>query len=316
MNNSFTVHQLIQHLEYEIINESHRTESIHIYTSEFNRPGLQLSGFYTSFVPGRIQIIGGAEWQYLYTLEPEVRRSRIEKLFAQRIPLLIVTRGQEIFPETVELAREYHITILRTPKTTTKVVNELITYMETALAPTIRRHGILMDIYGVGVLITGESGIGKSETALDLIVNGHKLISDDSVIIKKIDDRLIGTSPPVTRHFMEIRGIGIIDIQRLFGVGAVMEQKEIEFIIHLTHWVEGQEYDHLGMLDDFEIIMGRQVKKAEIPLRPGRNTAVIMEIATQNFKQKEMGYNPAEVLNQRIMEAIRINREKEFNQKP
>lgn len=305
MDNSFTVQQLIEDLDFETIYKATNIERVKIYTSEFNRPGLQLSGFYTKFVPDRIQIIGGAEWHYLSTLSQEVRYQRLEKLFQEKIPLLIVTRGQKIYPEIRIYAKKYDCTVLRTAETTSRAVNILINYMDIALAPTIRRHGILLDIYGVGVLITGESGIGKSETAVDLIVSGHKLISDDSVIIKRLEDRLIGTSPPITRHFMEIRGIGIIDVERLFGIGSVMEEKDVELVIQLEHWNEKEDYDRLGIENEKENILGCMIPKVELPVRTGRNTAVIVEIATRNFKQKELGYNPALALNDRILKSIK-----------
>ncbi|CAC9929612.1 HPr(Ser) kinase/phosphatase [Aedoeadaptatus coxii] len=225
-NKRFTVKELIEDNKFEVIYEAKDTAETYLYTTEFNRPGLQLCGFYTKFVANRIQIIGGAEWHYLKALDPEVRRARLKALFDHKIPVLIVTRNQEIFPEAVAFARQNNCTILRTGEGTSRAVNKLITYMERALAPTVRRHGILLDIFGVGVLMVGESGIGKSETALDLIVNGHKLIADDSVLIKKLDERLVGTSPKITRHFMEIRGVGIIDVERLFGIGSIWKKKK------------------------------------------------------------------------------------------
>ncbi|MDQ0507681.1 HPr kinase/phosphorylase [Aedoeadaptatus ivorii] len=305
---SFTVEQLIQSNDFEVVHKAVNVDRVRLYTPEFNRPGLQLCGFYTKFVSDRIQIIGGAEWHYLKALDPEVRRSRLKTLFEHEIPVLIVTRGQEIFPEMLQFAGEHDCTILRTVDPTSRAVNNLINFMDAALAPTIRKHGILLDIYGVGVLIVGDSGIGKSETALDLIVNGHKLIADDSVRIRKLENRLIGTSPKVTRHFMEIRGIGIIDVERLFGIGCIMEEKEIELVIHLTQWDDFADYNRLGIEDERVSILDISLPKVEIPMRTGRNTAVIIEIATRNFKQKEMGYNAALALNQRVLESIEENK--------
>lgn len=305
MNNKrITVKELIEDNDFEVIYEAKDAEKTYLYTTEFNRPGLQLSGFYTQFVSNRIQIIGGAEWHYLKALDPEVRRSRLKALFDHKIPLLIVTRDQKIFPEMIAFARQNNCTILRTEDGTSRALNKLITYMERALAPTLRRHGILLDIFGVGVLMLGESGIGKSETALDLIVNGHKLIADDSVLIKKLDERLIGTSPKITRHFMEIRGIGIIDVERLFGIGSIMEEKEIELVIELTQWDDFADYNRLGIDDEKISILDVSLPKIEIPMRTGRNTSVIVEIATRNYKQKELGYNAALALNQRVLNSI------------
>lgn len=309
---SFTVKDLIDEksLNLEVVYQAEDYDQVKIYTSEVNRPGLQLCGFYTKFAPNRIQIIGGAEWHYLNKLDRHARFESLQQLFSKEIPLLIFTRGNLIFDEAVYLAREYDVSILKTKETTSRMVNQLINYMDRALAPSLRQHGILLDIYGVGVLLTGESGIGKSETAIDLIVNGHKLISDDSVIIKRIEDRLIGTSPPITRYFMEIRGVGIINIVRLFGIGSVMEEKDIDLIIHLEHWDEDKDYDRLGIEDKKENVLGILVPRIDIPMRSGRNTAVIIEIATRNYKQKELGYNPALALNERILASIK-KREKE-----
>lgn len=233
---------------------------------------------------------------------------RLKALFAHKITVMIVTRNQRIFPEMLMYAKEYNCTILRTPDSTSRAVNKLITYLERALAPSIRRHGILLDIYGVGVLITGESGIGKSETALDLIANGHKLIADDSVLIRMLDNRLIGTSPKITRHFMEIRGIGIIDVERLFGIGCIMEEKEVELVIELTPWDDFADYNRLGIEDEKIEILDKSVPVMEIPMRTGRNMSMIIEIATRNFKQKEMGYNAALALNQRVLDSIEKNK--------
>lgn len=308
---SFSVKDLIEDkgLDFEVFYESSDCAYTKIYSPEINRPGLQLVGYYTKFTPNRIQIIGGAEWHYLNELPEEKRFNALEQLFKERIPLLIFTRGNRIFDEVLYLAKEYDITLLRTSKTTTRIVNQLINFMDMALAPTLRKHGILLDIYGVGVLLTGDSGIGKSETAIDLIVSGHKLISDDSVIIKKLENRLIGTSPPITRHFMEIRGVGIIDVVRLFGIGAIMEEKEIELIIHLEPWDDNKDYDRLGIKDEYENILDVMVPRIDIPMRSGRNTSIIIEIATRNYKQKELGYNAALALNDRILESIEQNKE-------
>ena len=303
-----SVEELIKENDFEVIHQADNTRTVHLYSSEFNRPGLQLCGFYTKFVPDRIQIIGGAEWWYLEGLDPKVRAMRLKALFAHKITVMIVTRNQRIFPEMLMYAKENNCTILRTPDSTSRAVNKLITYLERALAPSIRRHGILLDIYGVGVLITGESGIGKSETALDLIANGHKLIADDSVLIRMLDNRLIGTSPKVTRHFMEIRGIGIIDVERLFGIGCIMEEKEVELVIELAPWDDFADYNRLGIEDEKVEILDKLVPVMEIPMRTGRNMSMIIEIATRNFKQKEMGYNAALALNQRVLESIEKNK--------
>lgn len=218
--------ELIVDNDFEVIQQAEDTRNVRLYSSECNRPGLQLCGFYTKFVPDRIQVIGGAEWCYLEGLDPKVRDTRLKAFFEHKITVLVITKNQRIFPEMITYAKENNCTILRTPDSTSLAVYKLITYLERALAPSLRKHGILLDVYGVGVLIIGESGIGKSETALDLIVSGHKLIADDSVLIRMLDNRLIGTSPKITRHFMEIRGIGIIDVERLLASVALWRKKK------------------------------------------------------------------------------------------
>ncbi len=305
---SISVQELIVDNDFEVIQQAEDTRNVRLYSSECNRPGLQLCGFYTKFVPDRIQVIGGAEWCYLEGLDPKVRDTRLKAFFEHKITVLVITKNQRIFPEMITYAKENNCTILRTPDSTSLAVYKLITYLERALAPSLRKHGILLDVYGVGVLIIGESGIGKSETALDLIVSGHKLIADDSVLIRMLDNRLIGTSPKITRHFMEIRGIGIIDVERLFGIGCIMEEKEVELVIELTQWDDFAEYNRLGMEDEKTEILGKAVPKIEIPMRTGRNTSMIIEIATRNFKQKELGYNAAEALNQRVLDSIEKNK--------
>ncbi|MDO5713804.1 MAG: HPr(Ser) kinase/phosphatase [Tissierellia bacterium] len=300
----FTLNRLIRDLRFITVHLAEGYEDVKISTNELNRPGLQLCGYYNKFAPDRIQIIGGAEWDYCYHLTSEERYDCLEPIFRSEIPLMIFSRGNLVFQEAIDLAKKYNRTLLSTEAKTSQIINQLINYMDAELAPSTRAHGILLDIFGVGVLLMGESGIGKSETALDLLVNGHKLISDDSVIIKRIDEKLLGVSPAITRHFMEIRGIGIIDVQRLFGVGYVMEEKEVELIIHLVEWDQNNEYDRLGLEDEFENILGVDIPKMSIPVRTGRNTSMVVEVATKNFKQKEMGYNPALALNERIVKNI------------
>lgn len=300
----FTVNKLIRDLKFVTIYLADGYEEVKISSNEINRPGLQFAGYYNKFSPERIQIIGGAEWEYVNDHPSHQRQAILEPFFQSEIPVVIFTRGNPVFSEALTLARRYNRTILSTDLKTSRLINLLINYMDVELAPSIRSHGILLDIYGVGVLMTGESGVGKSETALDLLVGGHKLISDDSVIIKRIDEKLLGTSPVVTRHFMEIRGVGIIDVQRLFGVASVMEEKEVELMVHLEAWNENREYDRLGLDDTYENILGVDVPKISIPVRTGRNTAMIVEVATRNFKIKELGYNPALALNERIMQNI------------
>ena len=304
MNGSFSLKQLIDDMGFEVVYLAKDYEEVEIESNELNRPGLQLFGYFRKYVSERIQIIGGAEWQFCNDLTHEKRCQVLEPIFASHIPVMIFSRGNAVFKEAVDLAKKYDRTILTTKATTSRLVNQLINYTDVLLAPSMRVHGILMDIYGVGVLLTGPSGVGKSETALDLLVNGHKLISDDSVIIRRLDEQLHGTSPKVTQHFMEIRGVGIIDVQRIFGVGCVMEEKEIDLIVHLEPWNENISYDRLGEKSQYGQYLGIEVPMMTIPVKSGRNTSMVIEVATKNFKLKDLGYNAAVALNDRVMNEI------------
>ena len=238
---------LVEELNFEIIHKSTDYNEIEIKSSDINRPGLQLCGYYAKFVKDRIQLIGTQEWHYINSLNDEEKFSTLEKLFKYNIPVVVFSRNNMIFPQAKFLAEKYNVTVIRSSDTTSKIFSKIISFVDEALAPTTRMHGVLLDIYGIGVLITGRSGIGKSETALDLISNGARLISDDSVIIKNIDKKLIGKSPDITKYFMEIRGVGIIDIQKMFGIGFVMEEKAIEVVVNLEDWDESKEYERLGL---------------------------------------------------------------------
>ncbi|MET3616396.1 HPr kinase/phosphorylase [Peptoniphilus olsenii] len=298
---------LVENYDLEIVHKSSDYDKIIINSSEINRPGLQLCGHFNKFVNERIQVIGTQEWHYLNSLDDKNIKESLNKLFQYNIPCLIFSRNNEVFEEAYYLAKEHDRTLLKSKEPTAKLMSKIVSHIEEDLAPTIRVHGVLLDIYGVGVLIKGRSGIGKSETALDLITNGARLIADDSVIIKNIDQRLIGKSPDITKHFMEIRGVGIIDIQKMYGVGFVMEEKSIEIIINLEDWDESKEYERLGIINNHETLLGIDVAKFDIPVKPGRHTAMIVEVATKNYKQKELGHNPAIELNARILKNKKDN---------
>lgn len=302
--NRIKLKDIVEDLNLEKLYLSKNFNEISVDSSELNRPGLQLCGYFNKFAVERIQIIGTQEWCYLKELTPQKRYQSLKLLFQFDIPCIIFSRNHKIFDEVLQLAVIYGVTVLKTKEKTSKLMSRLISYLDEAMAPTTRIHGVLLDIYGVGVLITGSSGIGKSETALDLISTGAKLISDDSVIIKRLDDRLIGTSPVITKHFMEIRGIGIIDVQKMFGVGYVMEEKNVEMLVNLEDWDEQKEYDRLGIQNRYENLLGVDIVRYDIPVKPGRHTSLIIEVATKNFKQKELGYNPALTLNHRIAQEI------------
>ncbi|TCO70737.1 HPr(Ser) kinase/phosphatase [Marinisporobacter balticus] len=296
-----TIENLIEDLQLEVIHRSEETE-INIEESDINRPGLQLAGFYEYFAYERVQVIGKVEWTYFDSLDAQVRKPRTEKLFSHALPCVIVARGLDVHKECLEAAKKFNRPLLRTDVSTTQLISQLNNYLNDKLAPVITRHGVLVDVYGIGILISGESGIGKSETALELIKRGHRLVADDAVEIKKKDkNRLEGSAPEVIRHFMELRGIGILDIKHLYGVGAVRNKKTIELVIEMENWKPEKHYDRLGMDEEFMEILDVNIYKITIPIKPGRNLAMIIEAAAKNHRQKRMGYNAAEKLNERLL---------------
>ena len=261
------------------------------------RPGLQLAGYFKYFDSSRIIVFGNSEYEYLRDLSPDIRRERVKMLFSYKdIPCLILSRDLPVLQEIIGEARKTGCPILRTDKVTTAIMNDLFFYLNKKLAPQTTIHGVLMDISGVGILITGHSGVGKSETAMELIKRGHRLVADDSVIIKKVSDSLIGTSPEMIRYFMELRGIGIINVKNMYGSGSFLNEKEIDLVMELEDWVEGKEYDRIGDDTLYETILGKQVMKHVVPVKPGRNLSIIIEVAARNFRLKSMGYDAAQEL--------------------
>ena len=270
---------------------------IFIEEADVNRPGLQLMGFYEYFNPERIQIVGKMEFAYMATIEENTRRERLELLLSQRLPALIITRELPYFPEMLEYARRYEVPLLRSKDSTSNFMAGLIAYLNLNLAPRITRHGVLIEVYGEGMLITGESGVGKSETAIELVKRGHRLVADDAVEIRRVSNiSLVGTSPENIRHFLELRGIGIVNARRLFGIGAVKVTEKIDLIVELEPWDAEKIYDRMGMDNEFISILGVNVPSVTIPVKPGRNLAVILEVAAMNNRQKKMGYNAAQEL--------------------
>lgn len=299
----------IKALSLEVLSPG-RVKEWDIISAELNRPGLQFVGFYEHFAHERPQVVGLVEMTYLESLPEELRRERLEMFFSHPIPCVILCRGMMPTPDMLELAEKHGIALLRTEAVTTKLIVNAMNYLNHCIAPRATMHGVLMDVYGVGVLITGESGVGKSETALELVKRGHQLVADDVVDLLKVNDnRLVGEAPETIRHFMEIRGIGIIDIKAMYGIGAVLMSKSIDLVIHLEHWKEKTAYDRLGLTDDFTTIMDVRVPKIVLPVRPGRNLAIIIEVAARNFSLKSMGYSAAKELDRRLNE-MRLNQEK------
>jgi len=303
-----TLEKLIDDLNLEISYRADSMDKVKISANEINRPGLQLAGYFETFAYDRLQIIGKVEWDYCNSLEKKVRYERFQKLFSYDIPALIFARGLPVFDEAIQLAKEYDRTILTTDLSTTKLENNIINYLDYMLSPSTVVHGVLIEVYGLGVLIIGESGVGKSETALELIKRGHRFVADDVVEIKKIDGKLRGEAPELIRYFMEIRGIGILNVERLFGVGAIKSYEFIDLVIELEFWDKNKEYDRVGLDEDYYELLGEKVPKLLIPVKPGRNIAMIVEVAARNARQKKLGYNAAMDLDNKIREQSAKNR--------
>ena len=277
-------------------------EDIVLTTLNVNRPGLLLAGYDTYFEHTRVQVLGNAEIYYLEQLSSEDRKIAVNRLISKGIPCVVVARGLNVPTEMIDAAKEYRVPIFSSTEITPFVVNNIAAYLKRALAPKTQIHGVLMDIDGIGVLINGKSGIGKSEAALELVHRGHRLVADDAVIIKKIDNKLYGSCPENIRYFMEIRGIGIINVKSMYGVSGVLPEKKIMLSIELERWQEGKEYERLGLDEQYTEILGVKVPKLTIPVIPGRNLAIVMEVAAKNARLKHLGYNAAEELNRNIIE--------------
>lgn len=276
-------------------------EQIVLSHPDVNRPALQLAGFYDHFDRERVQIIGYVEQEYINQMDHDTKLQRYEKLVSSKIPCLVYSRSQEPDEDMLALCNYYDVPCLVSETTTSELMSEVIRWLKVKLAPCITIHGVLVDVFGEGVLIMGESGIGKSEAALELIKRGHRLVSDDVVELRKVsDDTLVGTAPDITRHFIELRGIGIIDVKTLFGVESVKDTQSIDMVIKLEEWDRDKEYDRLGLEDQFMELLGNQVVCHSIPIRPGRNLAIIVETASVNHRQKKMGYNAAQELYNRV----------------
>ncbi len=273
-----------------------------VTTPEVSRPGLALAGFFEMFEAARMQLIGNAEWRYLSLLTDRERKEKIDSLASRHPVGIVLTSNRDVFPEMEEACRTYGIPLFRTAEKTSPIMAAMIASLNVHLAPRITRHGVLVEVYGEGILILGDSGVGKSETAIELVKRGHRLIADDAVDIKRVSaKRLVGSAPALIRHYVELRGIGIIDVRRLFGMGAIKETESIDLVINLEPWIQGKMYDRLGLESQTVEILGLKIPSITIPVRPGRNLAIILEIAAMNNRQKRMGYNTAEEFNKRLM---------------
>ncbi|MBU3811152.1 MAG: HPr(Ser) kinase/phosphatase [Candidatus Niameybacter stercoravium] len=307
---SVKVSKIIEHFKLEPLTPNVEYDNRQVTESDVNRPALQLAGFFDYFDPTRLQIIGKVEHTYLQKMSQEDRAKCIERLMSYKeIPCIVLCREEiDPFPEMITCAEKYGIPIFKTLEATTSFIAEVNRWLHVELAPRMSMHGVLVDIYGEGVLITGESGIGKSETALELVRRGHRLVADDAVEIKRVSGTtLLGSAPEVIRHFIEVRGIGIVDVKQIFGIGSVKEMKNIDLVVKLELWDQKKQYDRLGLTNEYMDILGINVVSHSIPIRPGRNLAIICETAAINFRQKKMGYNAAEALNERVMNNLQNN---------
>lgn len=305
MAEELKIDKIIEKMDLKVLTPDISTGDKVVTVPDINRPALQLTGFFDHFDSERVQVIGHVEAAYMETMSKLTRKERYEQLMSYNIPCIVFCRDEKPDAQMIETARKYQTPLLQTSKATSSFEAEIIRWMKVMLAPTISIHGVLVDVYGEGVLITGESGIGKSEAALELIKRGHRLVTDDVVEIRKVsDETLIGTAPEITRHFIELRGIGIIDVKTLFGVESVKETQGIDMVIHLEDWDKDKEYDRFGLEEEYTEILGNKVVCHNLPVRPGRNLAVIVESAAVNWRQKKMGYNAARELYNRVQNNI------------
>ncbi len=294
MKPSIKLGAIIDNFNLEVLYgpEGYREREITI--EDVNRPGLQLTGFFDYFDAKRMQLIGLVETSYLEHMTPEQRQRSFDMLLSYNFPALLFARNLEPFPECMAMAKKHQQVLLRTKENTASIMSTLIAYLRMALSPTITRHGVLVEVYGEGVLLMGESGVGKSETAIELVKRGHRLIADDAVEIRRgLNNRLFGTAPELIRHYIELRGIGVVDVRRLFGMSAVKFDSAIDLLVNLETWQDGTVYDRLGADEYFTSILDVQVPTLTIPVKPGRNLAVIIEVAAMNNRNKKMGHNAA-----------------------
>ena len=301
--------KVINEFDLETIYLPDLPENINVSCSRVNRPGLQMVGFYDHYEEARLQIIGKVEHLFISRLDPEERSRRLEDFFRSSPVGVIITSSIEVSQEMVAIAEKYKVPLMRTAERTSEFMAALIAFLNVQLGPRMTRHGVLVEVYGEGVLLLGDSGIGKSETAIELVKRGHRLIADDAVEIKRVSaTTLVGRAPEIIRHYVELRGVGIVDVRRLFGMGAVKETEKIDLVINLENWQDGKMYDRLGIEENTMDLLGIKVPMIVLPVCPGRNLSVVIEVAAMNNRQKRMGYNTAEEFNKRLMESMGMGR--------
>ena len=291
---SISLKTIVKEFDLQVVHAATDFDFVRITVEDISRPGIQLSGYFDHFDPVRLQVMGNVEMSYLARLEETERTRILDRLFSYKFPALLITRNIAPGSICVEMAKKHNVTLLRSSLPTSTITSAIISYLKAELAPRVTRHGVLMEVYGEGVLLTGDSGIGKSETAIELLKRGHRLIADDAVEIKKVSSSsLIGTAPELIRDYIELRGIGIINVAKLFGMGAVKIENEINLVVNIVPWNTHEVYDRLGLEDQYTEILGVKIPMNTIPVTPGRNLAVILEVAAMNNRQRKFGYNPA-----------------------
>ena len=292
---------LVREFSFEVAHAASDYEKIRLTVEDVARPGLQLAGYFDHYEPMRLQIMGNVEVSYVQKLSPDERAIAFDRLFSYKFPAMLIARNIAVDPLCLEMAKKHNVTVLRCKEATSTIISAIIAYLKDALAPRITRHGVLMEVYGEGLLLIGESGIGKSETAIELLKRGHRLIADDAVEIRKVSgSSLVGTAPELIRNYVELRGIGIINVAKLFGMGAVKTENVIDLVVNIVPWNNNEVYDRLGLEDQYMDILDVKVPVNTIPVTPGRNLAVILEVAAMNNRQRKLGYNPALEFTQQI----------------
>lgn len=303
-DHKFTVEasKIVDEFKLDILHKPDNYEKVLVSNNEINRPSLQIAGFFEYFDSTRIQVIGMVEISYLESMTPDKRFASLEALFEKKPPVVVITRDMKPPVEMTELAEKYDILFVRTHLSTSRFMSAVIAFLNVQLAPRVTMHGVLVEVYGEGILLLGDSGVGKSETAIELVKRGHRLVADDAVEIKRVSDTtLVGSAPEIIRHFVELRGIGIVDVKRIFGMGAIKDTEKIDMIINLEIWQDKKQYDRLGLNTEYNTILDINVPALTLPVKPGRNLAVVVEVAAMNHRQKRMGYNAAEALNNRLI---------------
>ena len=288
---------LVKEFNLEVTYASTDFDAIRITVEDVARPGLQLAGYFDHYEPMRLQVMGNVEMSYVDKLQPKERGAIFDRLFSYKFPALLIARDIPPHAECLQMAQKHNVTVLRTKEATSTIVSTIITYLKAALAPRITRHGVLVEVYGEGILILGDSGIGKSELAIELVKRGHRLVADDAVELRKVSNRqIMGTAPENIRHFIELRGIGIVNVARVFGVGAVKLSESLDLVVQLEAWDPTKNYQRTGLENEYYDILGVSIPSTSIPVSPGRNLAVVLETAAINNRQKKMGYNAAKEL--------------------